>query len=70
MKKEGIQTRKRKPKNLNKSKPGMKMSFYTVSLKTDGVETPHRAQWGVGRGSTILFFFFLHHNFIKIEVIF
>lgn len=40
MKKEGIQTRKRKPKNLNKSKPGMKVSSYTVVLKAGGGETP------------------------------
>lgn len=37
MKKEGIQTRKRKPKNLNKTKPGM---CYTVVLNAGGADTP------------------------------
>lgn len=46
MKKEGIQTRKRKPKNLNKTKSGMKLSSYTVGLK-EGVETFSQVSQGL-----------------------
>lgn len=48
MKKEGIQTRKRKPKNLNKPKPGM---CYTVVFKAGGGWKHPRGQCNVVKGS-------------------